>query len=141
MHMLLNSRLPAELSTIVPLAEQVGVALSTFPEAAFAINLCLEELVTNTVKHGLKNAPGHEVQIRIQLLAGMLDVQYQDDAPAFNPFEQAARPDTGLGVEQRPIGGLGVHLIRQLVDVAEWTAGEEGGGNLIRLQTRVSAAG
>jgi anti-sigma regulatory factor (Ser/Thr protein kinase) len=51
----------------------------------------------------------------VQTDEGRLTVTLTDDGPPFDPFGRAA-PDTTLSVEERPIGGLGLHLVRELMD-------------------------
>ncbi len=134
MDTLLDSSLPAELASILTLSEQVEAALAPLPRQAFAVNLCLEELVTNTVKHGVNGAHGHRIRVRIERSDRCLEILYSDEAPPFNPFEQAPEPDTALDIDQRPVGGLGVHLVRQLMDRVAWEGRPALGGNRIRLQ-------
>jgi serine/threonine-protein kinase RsbW/sigma-B regulation protein RsbU (phosphoserine phosphatase) len=61
-----------------------------------------------------------------------LEIVLKDDAPAFNPFEAASHPDLDASIEERSVGGLGVHLVRTLMDDAR--ASYDGTGNLITLK-------
>ena len=86
------------------------------PDAAsFLADLVIEELVTNTIKYGYDDAAAHEIDLHIGFDEGRLVIEVRDDGHAFNPLEQAA-PDTTLPAEQRDIGGLGIHLVRQMTD-------------------------
>jgi serine/threonine-protein kinase RsbW len=78
------------------------------------MNVALDELLTNTVSHGLSDGAG-DVSIEVDLGPDRLTVTLSDSGQAFDPFGQTA-PDTTLSVEDRPIGGLGIHLVRNLVD-------------------------
>ena len=51
----------------------------------------------------------------MSLVEGRLGVTISDDGRPFNPFE-GAPPDTELSVDDRPIGGLGVHLVQNVMD-------------------------
>ena len=83
--------------------------------AAFLADLVIEELVTNTIKYGYDDAGAHAIDLRIDFEDHHLVIEVRDDGHAFNPLEQAA-PDTTLPAEQRDIGGLGIHLVRQMTD-------------------------
>lgn len=110
-------------------AEQGGVARVNSTFAGFAdahalpaavrrsLNVVLDELLTNTVSYGLadRTGGGGMVTIDVKLHPDRLTVTLTDNGRPFNPFGRDA-PDTTLSVDERPIGGLGIHLVRQLVD-------------------------
>ena len=128
---LLDYRLPSRLEEIARLAEAVDSALAERPDLAFAANLCLEELLTNTILYGLGSTPDREIQVSISMSDQWLEINIKDDAPAYDPFVEAPLPDLELGVDERPIGGLGVHLVKTLMDDVQ--ANYDGSGNLIVL--------
>ncbi|MEI6333486.1 MAG: ATP-binding protein [Methylococcaceae bacterium] len=127
---LLDYRVPARLDEIEKLADTVNRALPDCNLAFFA-NLCLEELITNIVHHGLKNAADRFIQIQISLADEWLEILIKDDAPRFDPFMQAPKPNLELDSNQRPIGGLGIHMVKKLMDDVQ--AYYDGTGNLIVL--------
>lgn len=75
----------------------------------------LDELLHNTISYGFEGREGGEVSIEVELHPDRLSVTLTDDGKPFNPLGLPA-PDTTLSVEQRPIGGLGIHLVRQMMD-------------------------
>lgn len=83
--------------------------------AVFAANLAIEELVTNIVKYGYDDTDEHQIAVRLAIADGVLELQIQDDGHEFNPFDQPV-PDTSLAAEERDIGGLGIHFIRNMLD-------------------------
>jgi len=94
------------------------------------LNLCLDELFNNIISHGYKDDDEHQIDVHIRLLHGELAVTIADDGIPFNPFRNDP-PDTLLSVEERPIGGLGVHLVRNFMDrVAYERHGEQ---NVVQL--------
>jgi serine phosphatase RsbU (regulator of sigma subunit)/anti-sigma regulatory factor (Ser/Thr protein kinase) len=129
--LLLHHVLPSRVGEIEPLAEAVTAALPTRPDLAFSANLCLEELVTNIINHGLRGEPDHTIDVRMSISDEWLEIVLKDDAPPFDPFTEASAPDLGLDLDERPIGGLGVHLVKTLMDDAR--AYYDGSGNLIVL--------
>lgn len=128
---LLDYHMPARLEEIEKLAIEVNKALSGHEDLAFAANLCLEELIANTIIHGLKGAADHSVHVCIRLSEEWLEILLKDDAPQFDPFGQAPSPRLDLTVDERPVGGLGVHMVRTLMDRTR--ASYDGTGNLIVL--------
>lgn len=101
---------------------EVSAAFAGFAEthalsaaARRSISVALDELLANALSHGLAGPVAGLLTVEVELDQERVTVTLTDDGPAFNPFEQAA-PDTTLSVEERPIGGLGIHLVRGLVD-------------------------
>lgn len=131
---LLDCRVPTRLEEIEKLAEAVSQVLPD-RDLAFSANLCLEELITNTILYGLKSAADRFIHVRICASNECLVILLKDDAPRFDPFVQAPTPDLNLDIDHRPIGGLGVHLVKTLMDDVQ--AYYDGSGNLIVLRKRL----
>jgi len=129
--LLLDYQMPSRIEEISNLAQAIEEVLPLRPDLAFSANLCLEELITNTIQHGLGGVPDRQIHVQVNITEEWLEIILKDDAPAFDPFAQAPLPDLDLDVEMRPIGGLGVHLVKTLMDDAR--AYYDGSGNLIVL--------
>lgn len=85
-------------------------------ETVFVVNLSLDELVTNIVVHGGKCEPRvHEIVLRLQTEKDKVRVEIEDDGRAFNPLEASA-PALNASLQDRDLGGLGIHLARSLMD-------------------------
>ena len=134
---LLDYRIPTRLEEIEKLADAVNQALSD-PDLAFRANVCLEELITNTIVHGLKGAADRFIQVQISVSNEWLEILLKDDAPQFDPFMQAPSPNLDLDINERPIGGLGVHMVKKLMD--DVRADYDGTGNLIVLLKKLHQA-
>ncbi len=134
--LLLDYHLPTRVDEISNLAEAVDNALLDRPDLAFSANLCLEELITNIIQHGLKGAGDRLIRVRMNISEEWLEIILKDDAPPFDPFAEAPEPDLDLDVEDRPIGGLGVHMVKMMMDDAR--AYYDGSGNLIILLKTLS---
>lgn len=130
--------MPSRLDALAPLAQAVEGWLSAFPGLAHPLNLCLDELLTNTITHGLGGASDHWIVLDGVCADGWLQLTLRDDAPPFDPFAEARQPDLTAGIEERPIGGLGVHFVRTLMD--EVSASHDGRGNCITLRKRLDGA-
>jgi len=92
-------------------ADQAGLA----PEIRFKVELALEEAVANIVRHGFADDLGHEIAVELELSGGSMRIRLEDDGRPFNPLK-APPVDVDQLLEQRPIGGLGIHLMRSLMD-------------------------
>jgi len=132
-------RLPASLESLVPLrefmsrkAEEDGV-----PETPLRrIELVMEELVVNLVEHAyLGNAGDVEVTCGIETDTETQQRQYviyiRDWSHEFNPLLDSPEPDLQSEVEDRAIGGLGLHFVKMMSDACSYQ--REGDANLIRL--------
>jgi len=84
------------------------------------LNLVLEELFTNTVRHGHRGESDSPVWVTLSIAGANVSLSYEDAAPPFNPYGTPpdAPPDTT--VKMRKIGGLGVLLTRKLAASREY---------------------
>ena len=103
----------------IPLANETAsrwlAERNVSPAADYLASLAIEELVTNCIKYGYDDKNEHVIEIELKLSAGEEVLTVTDDGHPFNPLELPA-PDTNLPVEDRPIGGLGIHLLRKMSD-------------------------
>jgi serine/threonine-protein kinase RsbW len=76
--------------------------------------LAVEEAITNVIMHGYAGNPG-QIVLSCRTTHALVEVQIEDSAPPFNPLS-IPLPDTEGELEDRKIGGLGVFLIRQVMD-------------------------
>jgi anti-sigma regulatory factor (Ser/Thr protein kinase) len=98
----------------------------------------LEELFTNVVAHGCgaRLAEGR-VAVTLGWRRGRLTIHFVDDGPPFDPLAHS-EPDLDAPAEQRPIGGLGIAIVRGLVDRARYR--REGHRNHLHLVRRLAPA-
>ena len=96
-------------------------AQSGLPRAAYLrLNLVLEELFTNTVKHGHRGDCDAPVWIVVARSGDTLSVVYEDKAPPFNPYARLSEPVVDATVTMRKIGGLGVLLTKELAATRDY---------------------
>jgi serine/threonine-protein kinase RsbW len=95
------------------------------PAESFAFELALEEVFMNVAMHGTPaGSVVPQVECRLAVAADAIELVVEDDGPAFDPLQQAT-PDLEAALEDRPVGGLGIHLLRQMMDeVAYLRAGQ-----------------
>jgi anti-sigma regulatory factor (Ser/Thr protein kinase) len=87
--------------------------------ALHELQLAVEEHLTNICSYGFADDAAHTIIARIALVRGAVCVEVEDDGRAFNPLSHPA-PDLALSIDERPIGGLGIHMIRKSVDALEY---------------------
>jgi sigma-B regulation protein RsbU (phosphoserine phosphatase) len=88
--------------------------------SARSINLVFDELLNNIVSYAFEDEESHVIRIRIELAGHRLAVTIRDDGIPFNPFA-LDRPDISLSIEEREIGGLGVHLVSNVMDEVSYS--------------------
>lgn len=95
-----------------------GASLSR--ESCLKANLVIEELFLNTVKHGHRGGSDAPIWITLSAEGGKVRLDYEDNAPPFNPFSQATREMLEALAPTRREGGLGVLLANSLTSSAEY---------------------
>lgn len=133
---LLPIRIPATTDGLTDGANQTREFLESCgvaTETAFAVDLAYEELVTNTIKYAYRDKELHWIEIVITVDDDVVEVEFSDDGEEFDPTAHEP-PDTSLSAEERPIGGLGLHLIRNLTDA--FTYRRESGCNKVCVRKR-----
>lgn len=89
-------------------------------DTCLRLTLLVEELFTNTVVHGHGGDSEAPVRIDCEVSPGRVALTYEDTGPAHDPFARVITPDTGAGVEERPVGGLGVLLVSEMAQQVEY---------------------
>ena len=122
-------------------ARQVTRAFDTFSASqgiagppAQAVLVALDEVLSNTVRSGFTADRTGHIDVRFEIDGGVLDILVVDDGLAFDPLARA-EPDTRAPLETRPVGGLGIYLVRQLMDSVEYERRD--GENRLRLRKRI----
>ena len=119
----------AKLSSFV---EAFGVAEGLAPEAVYSLNLALDEVVTNVIRYAHEDdGREHPIVVRLALERDVLTAQVEDDGRAFNPLEAPA-PDLEASLDERPIGGLGIFLVRSVMNSVEYR--REDGRNVLTMK-------
>jgi serine/threonine-protein kinase RsbW len=81
----------------------------------FHLNLIADELVTNIISYGYKDEYKHFIQMHLVINPTQWTLKIIDDGQPFNPLNRLS-PDLNLSVEDRAIGGLGIHFVKQIMD-------------------------
>ena len=119
-----------ELSVITAAVEQFGDAERWPPDLIFQINLVIEELGLNIMTHG-KTKDLEKIEITLTADGESLTVEIVDNGHPFDPTSEAPEPDLDAELGERTIGGLGIHIVRSLVDSLRYR--RQGGRNHVTL--------
>ena len=136
----LDVTIPARLSEVRELSgmvEAFGDANGLPDPKVFVINLALDELITNTVTHGLEDKADAEIRITMRVDAGTLILVMEDNGQPFDPT-QDTDADVTSSLEERAIGGLGLHLVKSFADRVDYEFVE--GRNRLTMQHDLARA-
>lgn len=122
-----------QLDQITAAVEELGERDNWPLDLVFKVNLVLEELGVNVVNY---SGDASEIAISLASDEHAVSVEIVDDGPPFNPLADAVEPDLDAPLEDRPIGGLGIHLVREMMDELHYSR-EEGKNRLamVKLKT------
>ena len=129
--------LPNDVNAVPQLAafiEEVAESHGADPSATMNINLALEEAVVNVMNYAYPEGTYGEIGITASFCDNTLIFTISDTGTPFDPTK-ISDPDTSLSAEERPIGGLGIHLVRQLMDEVAYCY--ENNHNILTLKKKI----
>jgi serine/threonine-protein kinase RsbW len=127
----------AQLATIRAFVEQHSRVLGIDSFEIYDLILAVNEAATNIVVHGYRGRPG-AIEIELRQLGDAIEIRLRDQAPLFDPTRVPA-PDLTLPLHKRPLGGMGVHVTRELMDVMRYRVTPEGGNELTLVKRAIVA--
>ena len=133
--------LPNDINTIPQLqefVEGVGEELNIDPSTVMSLNLALEEAVVNVMNYAYSPESGGDVVIEAEANDVRLKFTIIDSGAPFDPTA-VTDADTTLSTEERPIGGLGIYLVRQIMDSINYERVD--GKNILSLRKKIDANG
>lgn len=98
------------------------------------VQLALEEQLTNVVRYAYSDDREHRIKVRVTFRPPELRIEVEDDGCPFNPLQHPT-PDLSQPIEQRPIGGLGIHMIRNTLDKVDYRRENE--RNILTMIKRI----
>ncbi len=105
----------SEISRLGGVVEEFGNNNNLSSALVNSVNLALDEIITNTISYGFKDNDIHFIQLNLKVEGDLLIANIEDDGNPFNPLEKP-EVDTSLPLEEKAVGGLGIHLVRKLMD-------------------------
>jgi len=121
----------SELEKVTAAVDELSDQWAIAPKIAMQLNLVLEELVTNIMFHGYVDGAEHGIGIEFSRNGRELSVVVADEAPPFNLLEQPDDSRVDKPLEERKIGGLGIHFVRTVMDRVEYV--HRDGKNVVTL--------
>ncbi len=116
-----------ESARLLPFVEEMGAELHIDEHTLSSINLALEEALVNSIQYAYPDGTKGEITLTAEWPTDKTKVTFtlMDRGIAFNPLS-VKEADTTLGVKERPIGGLGIFLVRQLLDEVDYRRTDDG---------------
>lgn len=113
-----------EISQLEPFMEKLAEAYGISPDVQFQLNLALDEALANSINYAYPEGTEGSIILEAETEGNMLVLRLMDYGTPFDPTLQGD-VDTTLSVEQRPIGGLGIFLIKKMMDDVTYVRQEE----------------
>ena len=126
----------AELEKLEGFTADFALKAGLSDKDLFALQIVVEELVTNVIDYGGVPAGEHAVRVDLSTDNGELLIRIADRGKEYNPLLRED-PDVTLPAEQRPIGGLGVHFCKKLTDAQSYERRD--GCNVLTLRKKLNS--
>ena len=128
----------SELDRLCENLETFGKKFGFSKKLIFEINLALDELFTNIISYGFKDDEEHIIRVTLTPDNDELCLCIEDDGMPFNPIDFET-PDVSCSVEECKIGGLGIHIMKKLMDdVCYERCGDK---NVLNLKKKLAGDG
>jgi anti-sigma regulatory factor (Ser/Thr protein kinase) len=125
----------SELPRIGRFVEEACAGANVAPAACFDLQLAVDEACCNVFEHAYSGSAG-EIDLRFETRGRDVVITIHDHGRIFNP-EGIPPPDTSRPLEERPVGGLGLHLMRKLMDKVFFAFSPERGTTLVMEKHKV----
>jgi serine/threonine-protein kinase RsbW len=126
------------LSSIRRFVQEAGMARDAGPAALRQMLLAVDEASTNIIVHGYRGQDG-TIEVEVAREGENLIIRLRDTAEPFDPTT-VPPPDLTAPLQERPIGGLGIQLVRQVMDGVSHRITPEGGNELTLVRRCVDTA-
>lgn len=121
----------SEIPRLIDWVEARCAAAGVAGDIGMKLALALEEAVANVIRHGLPGSPApHRIAVRLEIGSAMVAAEVIDNGRPFDPTG-APPPNLSLPLAERQPGGLGIHLMRQLMDGVDYR--RSGDSNILRV--------
>ena len=125
---------PAQLSVLTEFLREFGSAAALAPAQVGTFELALEEIFMNIVMHGSQPGIAPRVEVSLNLGIESVTMTVEDDGPQFDPLSLPP-PDVTASLADRRVGGLGVFLVRKIMDTVSYE--RIAGRNQLRMSKRL----
>jgi serine/threonine-protein kinase RsbW len=124
----------SEMEKIVVLVEQFGAAHNIPNRIINELNLCLDEILNNTISYGYDDSDSHWIRVALMLADEVVTAEIVDDGKPFDP-RQSTPPDRSQGLRERKLGGVGLHFVHALMDKVDYA--RKDGCNHLKLHKKL----
>lgn len=133
-HQLVLGNRVEEIPCLAEFVENICESAGVNPSLTMSLNLALEEAVTNVMLYAYPEGEDGQVEVECKPENGVMTFEIRDSGKPFDPTQQADA-DVTLGVQERPIGGLGIFLVRQIMDEVSYERKND--KNVLKLVKRL----
>ena len=123
-----------DLLQLVEAVQALGEREGWPEDLSFRVSLVIDELAENVVNYAYEDGAG-DVEVSVTSEEEAVVIEIVDEGRPFDPLTEAPEPDLTSALEDRPIGGLGVHFTKTLMDEIEYR--REAGTNRLRIVAKV----
>lgn len=124
-----------ELENVMSFVSDLCVRNSIPPKTEYDLNLALDEMITNVAHHAYPAGGEHHFTLQISVSNEEFVARIEDDGVEFNPTQHPI-PDLDAPLEKRKVGGLGIHMVRQVMTSVEYQ--RVGGKNVVTLRKKLT---
>lgn len=105
----------SELARVAGLLDQFGAERHLAPGTVADMQIALDEVLNNITKYAYSDKAEHKIDICVHMRDSALEVVIEDGGAPFDPLAIPA-PDVSAPLQERRVGGIGIHFVRELMD-------------------------
>ena len=123
-----------DVPLVVEFIETFGRSHGIRPNVVNDLNVCLDELLNNTISYGYDDRRDHSIRVRLVVDGDHMLAEIEDDGRPFDP-RQTAKPNLVGDLHSRRLGGVGIHFVNSLMDGVDYV--RSGQYNRLTLRKRL----
>ena len=124
---------PDELEAIFAAVEGIAEKEDWPPDLVFRMKLVLEEMGLNIINYGY-DEDDQKIEFTVNSEADAVTIEISDEGKPFDPLSDAVEPDVEAAMGDRPVGGLGIHIVQTMMDEMHYQRVD--GKNLLTMVSR-----
>ena len=109
----------SELDRVYTFIEEFASRYSIIERVRYKLHLAIDEILANIISYAYTDEESHYIIIRLWIEDEAVRIEFVDDGVAYNPLLQP-EPKIDVPLEERQVGGLGIYLVRKLMDAVEY---------------------
>ena len=133
LHSIVLTNSLSEIERLSQFVDRVSAERSLTADDNANLQLLLDEIVSNVIRHGFDGQPDHRILVSLAITGATASIEVNDDGRAFNPMD-APPPNFEAPIEER-IGGLGIHIVRSIAQAIEYR--RSNGHNVLTVTTKL----